>query len=171
MMLQLMKVAMLVVMCVALAGGTSATAAGLAELMAKAERGDTRAQYTLGMAYSKGEGVRQDYRKAVELFAKAADKGHADARYELARHTFSGLGTEEDKVKAKLLFLSAADDGSADAQYHVGTMFARGRSGLKKNFYKAAQWYDKAAEQGHAEARAQLEKLCAARPPACRDLE
>jgi len=171
MMLQLMKVGMLVVMCVALAGGTSAAAASLAELMARAERGDVQAQYALGMAYSKGEGVRQDYRKAVVLFSKAADKGHADARYELARHIFSGLGTEEDKVKAKLLFLSAADDGSADAQYHVGTMFARGRSGLKKNYYKAAQWYDKAAAQGHAEAKAQLEKLCAARPPACRDLE
>jgi len=70
MMLQWMKVGMLVVMCVALAGGTTATAASLAELMARAERGDVQAQYTLGMAYSKGEGVRQDYRQAVVLFPR-----------------------------------------------------------------------------------------------------
>ena len=164
------KLSLLLAACFVLAGGPAA-AAGVAEIMAKADRGDTQAQYELGMAYSKGEGIRQDYRQAVAWFSKAADKGHADARYQLARHTFSGLGTAEDKVKAKLLFLSAADAGSADAQYHVGTMYARGRSGLKKNFTKAAGWYDKAADQGHAEARMQLEKLCAARPPACRGLK
>lgn len=171
MMARWMKSSLLAAVCVVLTVAASVAAADLTVTMAKAERGDTEAQYTLGMAYSKGEGVRQDYRKAVAWFTKAADKGHADAQYELARHTFSGLGTDADKVKAKLLFLSAADDGSAAAQYHVGTMFARGRSGLNKNFYKAAHWYHKAADQGHAEAKAQLEKLCAARPPACRDLE
>jgi len=70
MMLQWMKVGMLVVMCVALAGGTTATAASLAELMARAERGDVQAQYTLGHGLQQGRGRPAGYRQAVVLFPR-----------------------------------------------------------------------------------------------------
>ncbi|MBG8600869.1 sel1 repeat family protein, partial [Neisseria meningitidis] len=38
-----------------------------------AERGDTQAQFNLGMMYAEGRGVRQDYAEAVRWTRQAAD--------------------------------------------------------------------------------------------------
>jgi len=40
----------------------------------KAEAGDAGAQNNLGVCYYKGEGVPQDYHKAVEWYTKAAEQ-------------------------------------------------------------------------------------------------
>jgi TPR repeat protein len=45
----------------------------LAELRAKAEKGDAMAQCDLGIRYDKGEGVTKDAAEAVKWFRKAAD--------------------------------------------------------------------------------------------------
>ena len=37
--------------------------------------GDTRSCYNLGFSYASGEGIKQDYKKASELYAKACDMG------------------------------------------------------------------------------------------------
>ena len=42
------------------------------------------------------------------------------------------------------------------AQYLVGSMCAKGAVGFTKNAVRAATWYRKAAEQGHAEAQFSL---------------
>jgi hypothetical protein len=44
----------------------------LDELKARAEKGDAEAHYQLGVRLSKGEGVAQDYRAALEHFEVAA---------------------------------------------------------------------------------------------------
>jgi TPR repeat protein len=41
--------------------------------------------------------------------------------------------------------------GHADAQFAYGTCFAKGR-GIKKNHMLAAEWFSKAANQGHGKA-------------------
>ena len=41
------------------------------------------AQNGLGIMYAKGEGVPQDYSKALKWFGLAADKGDAGAQYNL----------------------------------------------------------------------------------------
>ena len=48
--------------------------------------------------------------------------------------------------------------GRATAQYNLGVSYANGE-GVKKDPVKAARWYRKAAEQGHAGAEKALTRL------------
>lgn len=145
----------------------TAEAGELAETMKRAEHGEAAAQYELGLAYSKGAGVGQDYRKAEAFFAKAAESGHGEAQYELACLYYAGMGVEQDRPKAQSLFIAAADHGSAEAQYFLARMYAKGKGTVKNNYRKAAYWYRRAAQQGHADAERHLANLCADRPSVC----
>ena len=60
-----------------------------------AEKGDIDAQYTLGMIYSKGDGVEQDNVKAYMWFSLAARKGDKDAA---ADRDQVGSGMSPDKL-------------------------------------------------------------------------
>ena len=44
-----------------------------------AKQGDTEAQYKLGRSYYLGDGIKQDYRKAVKWYRRSAKQGYADA--------------------------------------------------------------------------------------------
>ncbi|ACE06545.1 hypothetical protein Aasi_1218 [Candidatus Amoebophilus asiaticus 5a2] len=46
--------------------------------------------------------------------------------------------------------------GHMYAQYVLGNKYRSGRQGLKRNYAKAKRWYEKAAEQGYAEAQYKL---------------
>lgn len=51
----------------------------------KAKAGDADAQYSLGVMYEKGQGVRQDYAEAVKWYRKAGEQGYAGAQTNLDR--------------------------------------------------------------------------------------
>ena len=66
---------------------------GQLSLRQRAELGDAVAQITLGMNYAAGEGVPQDYKKAVKWYLRAArQKGRGNSRecaqLLLGHHTF-----------------------------------------------------------------------------------
>ena len=74
--------------------------------------GDQRAQHNLGMIYFAGEGVLQDYNKALNLFKRAA-KGNLPhntlSQYALGVMYYNGFGTLQDKVLAHMWWdISAA---------------------------------------------------------------
>ena len=75
---------------------------------------------------------------------------------------YLGEGVEKDYVKAAKCFRKAAEQGDADGQYHLGQMYWNGegmpRDDLEASHLVALQWIQNAAEQGHAEARAFLER-------------
>ena len=48
----------------------------LEELQKKAADSDVDALYQLGVRYQKGDGVRQDVPRAIQLFEQAAQAGH-----------------------------------------------------------------------------------------------
>ena len=58
-------------------------AAALKEWRPLAERGDSEAQFNLGVIYDNGEGVPQDYAEAVKWYRKAAEQGDAAAQSNL----------------------------------------------------------------------------------------
>lgn len=147
------------------------SAASLAQVEKRAANGDAQSQYLLGRVYQKGDIVRQDHSKAAGFFLQAAEQGHGEAEYQLACCYYAGLGVEQDKVKARMHLIAAAGHGSVEAQYHLAGTYARGKGGVKKNYRKAAYWYEKAAEQGHPEAKSHLEKLCGEHPSACTSLK
>ena len=57
-----------------------------------ADQGIPQAQFNMGVCYSTGKGVAQDYKEAVRWYRKAADQGYADAQFNL------GLLNREDVV-------------------------------------------------------------------------
>ena len=65
----------------------------------------------LGFLYANGRGVRQDYKKASELYFKACDMGYADGCYNLGVSYDNGQGVRQDKRTAKEYFGKACDLG------------------------------------------------------------
>ena len=68
----------------------------------KAEEGDAKAQYFLGVMYALGDGVPKDAAKAVEWQQKAAAQGNADAQYILGFMYAEGQGVPKDYVLAHM---------------------------------------------------------------------
>jgi TPR repeat protein len=69
-------------------GGGAASAAWLTPL---AERGNTAAQYALGLIFANGEGIEPDYQKAAHWFEQASRRGHVDARRHLVFMSQMGI--------------------------------------------------------------------------------
>ncbi len=59
----------------------------------QAEQGDAVVQISLGWMYEKGQGVEQDYTKAVSWYRKAAEQGYAEAQFNLGL-IYDALGGE-----------------------------------------------------------------------------
>ena len=55
--------------------------------------------------------------------------------------------------------IEGAKSGDAEAQNSLGYTYANGKLGLPQDNAKAKEWYQKAAKQGHAEAKEELAKL------------
>lgn len=67
---------------------------------ARAEQGDPKSQYALGLSYARGEGVSQDYSEAVRWYRKAAEQGYAPAQYGLGFSYALGQGVSQDYAQA-----------------------------------------------------------------------
>lgn len=74
-----------------------------------ADQGNAEAQLMLGIFYSKGQGVEQDYNKAASLFRRAADQGNKKAKYNLGLSYALGRGVPQDQDQAQKWFMRAKD--------------------------------------------------------------
>lgn len=133
------------------------------EVFKKAEKGSVEAQYTLGLMYKRGEGVRTDLRKAVEWFTKAGDKGNAGALFEVgSMHITGENGIKKDLNMAKEKLMLAAEKGNADAQLLLAAMYKSG-VGVTQDEKESLKLYSNAigtlnkfAEQKDADAQRKL---------------
>ena len=123
-----------------------------------AELGDAKAQYNLGMAYDKGQGVAQNYPQAAQWYRKSADQGLAQAQNNLGFLYKQGQGVPQDYGQAAAWFRKSADQGYAQAQYNLGLAYRDGQ-GVKQDQYQAIQFLRKAAQQGDADAQTELSQL------------
>jgi len=76
-----------------------------------AYQGNANAQFALGFAYEKGQGVPQDYGEAVRWYRKAADQGDALAQTNLGAMYDNGMGVVQDYVQAHMWNSLAAAQG------------------------------------------------------------
>ncbi len=144
----------------------------LAYLQALAAQGDALMQFALGLMYETGEIGPSDV-EAAALYRLAADQGLQEAQARLAAFYAEGKGVTQDIEEAVRLYYEAAiqgnsesqgalraiaDQGIASAQYLVGLMFHTG-VGSSPGSSMAAQYYNRAAQQGHAEAYEGLRTL------------
>jgi len=109
----------------------------------------------LGYAYEKGWGVKQDVKKAMELYRTAADLGDLAAQHNLGYLTETVLKNEKDAFK---WYMMAARQGMAESQTNVGNFFRNGR-GVKKDLEEAEKWLVMAAQQGQPQGIKSLEQV------------
>ena len=134
---------------------------GIAELKARAEKGDAKAQFALGCRYvllEPGDNIEMSWPEAVRWWRKAAEQNIAAAQNNLSACYRYGMGVEIDEMEAVKWTRKAAEQNDAGGQWMLGKFYETGGCGLRTNNAEAAKWYRKAAEQGHAEAEYKLGK-------------
>ena len=124
------------------------------------EKGHVLAQNQLGMicAFS-----RKDYAEAEQWFRRAAEQGNALAENSLGALYLQGLGVKQDKNEAFKWFQQSAQNGCAEGQNSYAVLLY-----AQKNFAAAAEWFRRAADQGHAGAEyalGQFSEKGLGRPP------
>lgn len=80
-----------------------------------AEKGDSDAQYKLGLLYLTGNGALQDFAEAARWLKLAAEQGYALAQYELGLIYRTGHGFAVDEVKSYMWLNLAAAAGIQQA--------------------------------------------------------
>ena len=91
----------------------SCSSGDIALCISQAEAGNINAQNALGLRYSNGDGVLQDYVEAAKWFRRAAEAGFAIAQCNLGWAYFEGIGVPQDIRFAYMwLNLSAAQGGT-----------------------------------------------------------
>ena len=95
-----------------------------------AERGESDAQYNLGLMYSNGQGVLQDDAEAVRWYRLSAEQGFAPAQFNLGVRYNNGQGVPQDDTEAVKWWRLAAEQGNASAQNNLAVKyeFGGGRS-------------------------------------------
>lgn len=138
--------------------GSANSGKGLADLQARAERGERVAQFLLGRAYFLGtDGLKKDEATAVIWFRKSADQGLVNAQTFLGWMYEEGQGgLSKDDVQAASWYAKAADQGEPNAMRNLGLMYLAGRGGLPKDEAKAVGWFRKAANKGDESAENSL---------------
>jgi len=129
--------------------------ASIIEIRRRAEMGEKEAQFRLGVAYHKGEGVLKDDVEAVRWYRLAAEQGHAEAQNSMGYRHGKGEGVLKDDVEAVRWYRKAAEQGNAQAQSSLGYRYHKGE-GVAQDDVEAVRWYLKAAVQGDAWAQNSL---------------
>ncbi len=116
--------------------------------LAKAERGDAKAQYAIGEMYEKGRGIEKDPRQAFIWYSKATQQGNIKAEYKLGMAYLNGMGIRKNYRKAHDWLNKSSNQGYARAQYSLGTLYENGL-GTPQNLDKALAWYERALRGGY----------------------
>ena len=109
----------------------------------------------LGIRYENGDGVEQDYSKAVYYYKLAADQGYIYAQNNLGYMYDMGYGIEQDYEKAVYYYQLSAEQGNYMSQCNLGYMYESGH-GVEQNYEKAVYYYELAANQGYARGQSNL---------------
>jgi polysaccharide biosynthesis/export protein len=127
-----------------LASKGAVQATDLNRVLNQAEAGDSTAQYEMAVRCADGEGVPQNYRRAMAWFARAAANGNAHAQWELGLGYLKGIGVPQDERKAAEWFKTAANQGDVRAQSALSDLFFDGR-GVPRDYVRAYTWASIAA--------------------------
>ncbi len=85
----------------------------------------------IGLLYTHGgDGLPQDYVKAIDFFRKAAEGGDADALYDLGWAYEQGLGVPADRQRAIEWYSKAAGKRQALALKRLDKLSETGGGGL-----------------------------------------
>ncbi len=114
---------------------------------ALAEKGDVLEQVYLGTYYEEGNGVRQDYEKALYWYRKSANQNNSEGQLQLGILYYDGNGVRQDYKKAIYWYQKSANQNNSISQFRLGLMYQYG-SGVKQNMIVAKEWYGKSCDHG-----------------------
>lgn len=142
--------------------GRQDNAQAMAHLRQAATAGDGIAQFTLALAFQKGNnGAQKDDAAAARWFAqalgslqRAAERQDAEAQRTLAMTYRDGLGVAKNEAQSKRWLHQAAENGDPLAQALWGTLLAK-ETGAE-DIQPAIHWLQKAAEQNSVTAQDML---------------
>lgn len=124
-----------------------------------AESGDLNGQLSLAQDFYD----KQDYINAFKWFTNASKQGSAEANYKLAWMYFGGKGVTEDNTKFLEFLTKSANQNYTVAQFQLGLNYENGNyiNGkiVNQDYLKAKKWYEKASQQGYAEATFGIARL------------
>lgn len=129
-------------------------AAAVKQWQGPADSGDADAQFNLAQAYKLGRGVRQDMKKAEELYRKAAEQGHMRAT-----DTYGLLLFEQGRRQEAMPWIeAAARRGEPRAQYVLGIAAFNGDL-VGKDWVRAYALMTRAAAAGLPQATQSLSQM------------
>lgn len=137
---------------------SSAGGSELDALKERAARGDAEAQFQLGRAYFRGEGMPKDEKKAFEWTEKSAQQENADAMTNLGFFYTQGIGVEKSEAKAVEWFRRGAEEGSATCKLNLGLLLRQGKT-IQLSSDESLRLMHEAAEAGSVEAQSYLGQL------------
>ncbi|MGI0440331.1 tetratricopeptide repeat protein [Helicobacter himalayensis] len=105
------------------------------------DNGDVSSCYELGILYSNGENIKQDYHKSVSYYESACNAGYLPACNNLGVLFFQGLGVRQDYQRSLELYDMSCQRGNADACNNLGVMFENGYGIEKKDPVQAGLYY------------------------------
>ena len=136
----------------------------VSEVLKRAQAGDANAQNELGLLYSEGRGLPQNYLEAKDWFKKAADQGHAGAQVNLGTLYSLGRGAPYSDRMALFWFQKAAEQRNALAFAKLGMMYERGRA-VPQNLIEAHMWYNLSVAYGEKRAAESREAVATQMTP------
>lgn len=116
------------------------------------------AQMLIGVDYLNGNGISQDYAKALEWFEKSASENYAPAQNSIGYMYKNGHCVDQDYFKAFEWFQKAANQNYHTGQVNLALMYKDGL-GTAKDQIKALEWLQKAADQGNDVAKYNIDLL------------
>ena len=114
-------------------------------------------QFALGERYYHGNGVEQNYQKALEWYERAASQGFEEAISSIGYMYSQGKGVRQNNEKAVEWYSKAANKGYAKGQFNLAVMYLDGR-GVPKDIEKAKKLFASAAENGDTDAQAYIDE-------------
>ncbi|EJK67106.1 hypothetical protein THAOC_11904 [Thalassiosira oceanica] len=87
--------------------------------------------------------------------ARVEKKDPISINHLASQYYYGVLGLQNDMQMAAALFTEAAELGSIDALFHLGLLYSSGE-GVDQDKAKAAEFWSKAAIQGHVQSRSNL---------------
>jgi type III secretion protein C len=135
-----------------------------------AERGEASAQRRLAEMLYEAHGVSRDLPQAIQWFERAAAQGDAQAQYWLGYASMRGEGLPRDLAAARRYLTDSAQQGHPASLRALEALAPRGDAAdwfslgrllevRNRDAQRAMPWYDRAAEQGNADALARLGEL------------
>ena len=126
------------------------------------EKGDFSAAGNLAIMYGRGQGVTQDYKKAMELLEWSADNGISGSMHTMGWvYEYGNYGQQIDIEKALKWYETAGENKYEDAEssiqrviqtiYDTAENYRTGSNGYEKNEEEAIKYYKLVAEDENVE--------------------